>query len=66
MRMDGVSGVGRGQPGSGGPCMPGQGDRMLSSGCQGANSCFDLESIMAGVWLGSSLWQLWDSLLGKA
>lgn len=39
---------------------------MLSYGDTELKQCFNLESIRAGVWLGSSLWQLWGSQFGKA
>lgn len=55
--MDGAEDLGRDQTKELG-CYP-MGDSELKT-------CFNLESIMAGVWLGSSLWQLWGSKFGKA
>ena len=59
--MGGVEDVGRDQLGEGLGCQT----KMLGCfpvGARELKRCFNLESIMAGVWVGSSFWQLGDWL----
>ena len=63
MKLDSVEDVGRNQHREGLECQTEE-LRCSPIGHRLMIKCFNLGSVMAGVRLGSFLWQLWESLIG--